>query len=217
MSKFLTIGLMAVVALSLVPVAEAETTWDLSAYGGFARSLQDDGTDGSFGARVSALAMVKPTFGIGAEVAWNRLGTTEIDSVYQPGTSIPTRGDISIWNWAFTASAKWQPRAGSWRPFIIGGAGLYPMTYQISLQTGFREDVNRKKFGYNLGAGLAWIPGGDSPIAIGIDARWNGVPGGRISEEEAREVIETGVKAEGSMLSYGTIYLGVTYNTSGSP
>jgi hypothetical protein len=113
---------------------------------------------------------------------------------------------VSIWNWAFTGSARWQPRAGDWRPFIIGGAGLYPMTYEIKLQNGFREDVNRKEFGFNLGAGLAWIPGGDGPIAIGFDARWNSVPGGRITREQLEEVIDTGVKADGSALNYGTIF-----------
>jgi opacity protein-like surface antigen len=216
MKRLLTIALIGLVAATLVPSAEAKTTWDLGLYGGYARSFQEDGTDGSFGMRGSAFAMVKPTIGIGAEVARNRLGKTDTKNVFQPGTMIPTTGDISIWGWVLTGSAKWQPRAGSWRPFLIGGAGLYPMTYQISLQTGFREDVNRKEFGFNLGAGLAWVPS-NSPVAIGLDVRWNSVPQGRISEEELQEVIDTGVEAEGSPLNYGTIFLGVTYNTGNLP
>jgi hypothetical protein len=33
--------------------------------------------------------MVKPTFGIGAEVAWNRLGSADLDSVTLEGPPPP--------------------------------------------------------------------------------------------------------------------------------
>jgi hypothetical protein len=218
MKRLGTVALIGIVAVSLVPTARAETTWDLSGYGGYCRSLHDDDLNGSFGMRLGAFAMIKPTFGIGVEAAHNRLGSLDIDSLTIEGPPLEqTRGEVTVSGWGFTGSAKLQGRGGDWRPFVIGGLGLYPMTYAIKLQNGGRSDVNRTKFGYNLGVGLAWVPGGDSPIAIGFDARWNGVPGGRVTREELEEVIETGQEAEGSTLNYGTIFFGVTYNTSGMP
>lgn len=216
MNRYLTVALIAAVALSLVPTAEAKTTWDLSGYGGYIANDKDV-TDGSgWGVRLGAFAMVKPTFGIGLEGSYNWLGSADIDSILEPETMVPTRGEMTIYSLIGTGSAKWQPQLGSFRPFVIGGAGIYSMTYQLKLETGFREDVNRKKFGFNLGAGVAWVPK-NSPISIGLDARWNSVSGGKATPEQIQQAIDTGVPAEGSTLNYGTIFLGVTYNTNGTP
>ena len=172
-------------SLSASAVKADPTTWSGSLYAGYAKMMETGAPNGSLGFRGNGFAMVDPVIGIGAEVGYSWLGTTNLG----------TLGDLKQSVYHATANIRARGVTGSMRPYGIGGLGLYGL--HASDNSG---SATTSKFGFNLGGGVQHrFP--DSSTSLGIEARWHMVPKG---------VIDSGGKE--SALDMLTVTAGVDFN-----
>lgn len=142
MNRFILSAAAAAAAIAAVaPQASAQSynPFQIGASGGIAFPTSDLGNVANTGYNIAVAVGYKPLampIGLRAEAAYNEFGV-------QGGG-----GNISIP--AFTANATFELPAAGFKPYVIGGAGLYRPGASSSLGTSNVEN----KFGFNIGGGV---------------------------------------------------------------
>jgi opacity protein-like surface antigen len=183
-----TVGLLAALCLMLLAMpaaAQTPMTWSGSLYAGYAKMQEDEDVapvpGGSIGVRGNMFAMVSPAIGLGAELGWHNFGTEEFDD----GLGGTSEFKAS----AIQATGQMRARAvtGTMRPYGTAGLGLYSLKGEVD-----GESETEGKFGFNLGAGVQFMPNPTSTMSFGLEARWHMIMDGWINEdleESALDVI----------------------------
>lgn len=149
--------------------------WQLRMLLGYAKSTETNPPPGGVGAVFGLYTQTKPALAIGFEAAFNNLGTETYDGLdavlQQPG-----KADVSVKVWPVTLQFLLQLPKGTFRPFAVGGGGLY--TVNTSVQQDLLVQVYRpgtiSRLGVNVGGGLA-LGKPENRWAILIDARYQSV------------------------------------------
>jgi hypothetical protein len=160
------IALIAMVAAAAPVAAQTSMTWAGSIYGGWAKITESGAPNGSFGARANIFAMLDPVLGVGAEVGYNLLGSTDF------------AGGGKVKDSAFQATAQAIARGarGNVHPYGTLGLGLYSFREkgESFADPVFNTTNTASKFGVNLGAGLQLKPAG-APVGFGVEGKWHSV------------------------------------------
>ena len=192
-----TVGLLALlgVAVMIAPaMAQTGTTWSGSLYGGYSKMQEDDEVapvpGGSFGIRGNAFMMMSPAIGLGAELGYHGLGSETFEIL--PGTN----AEFSASAIQATGQIRARGTTGKMRPYGMGGLGLYSVKGEVD---GTSE--TESKFGFNLGAGLQFMPNPTSSMSFGLEARWHSVFDAWINED-----------GEDAALDMITLMAGINFN-----
>ena len=171
MKKILSFVTLTAVALTLsAPSAQAEILgWTKTVQLGYSTMTEDGAPSGSIGGHAGMFAQLHSVIGIGAEAGYHRLGSTTVD------LGGGNTGDATWSTWRFTGNVMARGITGPFRPYAIGGAGIYPVRFAVDSATLGSNSTTETKFGFNLGAG-ATFGAPASPVNFGVEARWHSVP-----------------------------------------
>jgi opacity protein-like surface antigen len=196
MKRTKTVGLLALlgIALMCMPAAADPMTWSGSLYGGYAKMQEDEAPGGSFGIRGNMFATMSPVIGLGAELGYHGFGTETYD--IGGGETL----DLSASTIQATAQMRARGVNGTVRPYGMFGLGMYSL--KVTAETGGVEaSESEGKFGFNLGAGLQFMPNPTKTMSFGVEARWHSIMDGWINED-----------GEESALDAITLMAGVNFN-----
>jgi opacity protein-like surface antigen len=181
-------------------LAQTQTgmTWSGSLYGGYSKMQEDDEVapvpGGSFGMRGNMFAMMSPVIGLGAELGYHGLGSETFDD------GLGGTGEFSASAIQATAQIRARGVNGKMRPYGMGGLGLYSLKGKTDI-LGTETSDTEGKFGFNLGAGLQFMPNPTNTMSFGLEARWHSVFDGWINED-----------GEEAALDMITLMAGVNFN-----
>jgi opacity protein-like surface antigen len=171
-----SVGIIVLALLTGSASAQDGMDWNGGFYLGYGASLDPGSPDGGLGGFANVFGMISPAFGAGIELGFWRLG----EANRSLGDTVMVDGTIKFSTWQTTAAVVGQYPGGKFRPYVIGGGGLYGIRTDEEA-IGFSRSETKSHFGVNAGAGLKFLPTENS-WGLGLEGRWHlvfdGLPGG---------------------------------------
>jgi hypothetical protein len=180
MKRLIWITVLIVVVGGLVATETSAQTappgaWQLRILLGYAKSVETNPPPGGVGSVFGLYTQTKPALAIGFEAGFNNLGTGTYDG-FDAVLQQPGQADVTLKIWPVTLQFLLQLPKGSFRPFVVGGSGLY--TVNTSAQRDLSGQSYRSgtisRLGVNVGGGLA-LGNPENRWALLVDARYQSV------------------------------------------
>ena len=184
------IALVAVFALALAPAAARAARISASFYPGVTIPVGDFADDSlgnaetGFQLGVALDALLTERLSAGVEVSWTANNTGLEGETIDQGGGFYIRADQDQYETKqFGARARYFLMTGNFRPFALGGLGLYDMSHHFEYALGGPVPTQEVKqsgsngFGSNFGwkAGLGFEGAVSPSVLLGLDAEYNSI------------------------------------------
>ena len=171
MKKLLTFATLAALTLTFsASGAKAEILgWTKTVQLGYSTMTEEGAPSGSFGGHAGLYAQMHQVIGVGVEAGYHKLGSQTVDL---------GGGETADASWSamrFTGNVMARGVTGPFRPYAVGGLGVYPIRLSVDSTTLGSASETETKFGFNLGAG-ATFGAPTSPVSFGVEGRWHSIP-----------------------------------------